>query len=345
MTTQNVPIWLAGMPEYNLRFDERHVPSVPLGCRQHALDVFHNCGDESSLRGRLDAEYVAVLEALLDAGMPFRILNLSTAQSPLADRLRADGYPEFHIDVSGQGSTYTYPRDLMVYLNDYEIALVSDSWLKPGVADLGGVNCWPTCWSEGGRILMCDDTLVVFRHPEKKMARDQPTLNRLRERGLKVVEIPAGIFCTIDQEGATTNLFFDPHIDRLGGLLRGKDGQLHLIFGPGYRTGPLDNPLDAMESADLVHRIAEASGITLHLLPDGALPYGASLVQSTNGAVVVTGGDPSVAALLEILLGANNVVPTRTPITHFPIFASAGIHCLVTESPDFLLCPPRAKNC
>lgn len=329
--------WLAGMPEYSLRFDERHVPSVLLGCRQNALDVFATCADEACLRDRLDREYMAVLEALLEAGMPFRILNLDLAESPLADRLRADGYPEFHIDASGQGSTYAYPRDLMVYLAEFGIALVSDGWLRPGAGDRDGVACWTSAWAEGGRVLMSGDTMVVFRHPEKDGAPEQATLGALRERGIHIVEIPAGIFCSLDRDGDLTGLFHDHHIDRAAGLVRGQDGACHLILGPGYQTGPLDAPLDIGTSCDAVRRICDPAGIAVHVLPETCPPYAASLVQSHAGVVVAGGGHDAHLEILAAIVGHENVAPTSVPLTHFPVFASAGLHCLVTESPEFLL--------
>jgi len=333
--------WLAGMPEYSLCFRERNVPSVLFGCRRHAREIFETCTDEAELRDRLDREYLAMLEALLDAGMPFRILNLDGAESPLADALRDEGYPEFHIDARGQGSTYAYPRDLMVYLADFGIALVSEGWLRPGAGDRDGVECWTTRWSEGGRVLMSGGTLAVFHHPAKPGAPEQATLEALRERGLSIIEIPAGVFCTLDRDGDVLGLFYDHHIDRAAGLLRGLDGALHLLLGPGYQTGPLNAPLDSQASCDRVRRACDPAGVTVHVLPESCPPYAASLVQSADG-VVVTGSDhEAVLAVLADIVGAENVVPTATPLTHFPVFASAGLHCLVTESPDFLLAPKR----
>jgi len=341
-STQAGRLWLTGFPEYGLQHAHRQVPGVLLGNVAVARTILADSGDAPRFSRQFDAEYRSILDALLEAGMPFRVLNLHAATTDLSAQLRADRYPGFRIDAPEQGSTYLYPRDLMVYLRSHDIALTSATWLKPGAGDRGGVSCWPTCWSEGGRVLFSDDTLVVFRHPEKAEAPEQETLNRLRDRGLRVVEIPAGIFGTIDQEGHLSGLFYDHHIDRAAGLVRGPDGTGHLLLGPGYRTGPLNAPLDAHESIAVVRRICEAAGIQVHGIPDTALPYATSLVQSPEGTVVISGGNESVAEVLETIIGAEAVVPTALPITHFPVFASAGIHCLVTESPDFLLAPRTA---
>lgn len=343
-STQAGRLWLTGFPEYGLQHAHRQVPGVLLGNVAVARAILADSGDAPRFSRQFDAEYRSILDALLEAGMPFRVLNLHAAASDLSAQLRADRYPGFRIDAPEQGSTFLYPRDLMVYLRSHDIALTSATWLKPGAGDRGGVSCWPTCWSEGGRVLFSDDTLVVFRHPEKAEAPEQETLDRLRDRGLRVVEIPAGIFGTIDQEGHLSGLFHDHHIDRAAGLVRGPDGTGHLLLGPGYRTGPLNAPLDAHESIAVVRRICETADIQVHGIPDTALPYATSLVQSPEGTVVISGGNESVAEVLETIIGAEAVVPTALPITHFPVFASAGIHCLVTESPDFLLAPRTAMS-
>lgn len=343
-STQAGQLWLTGYPDHGLQHAQRHVPGVLLGSAEAARAILADSNDESRFGHRFEAEYRSVLDALLEAGMPFRVLNLHAATSELSTQLRADHYPGFRIDVPQQGSTFLYPRDLMVYLRTHDIALTSPTWLKPGAGDRGGVSCWPTCWSEGGRVLFSDETLIVFRHPEKTEAPDQETLRRLRDRGLRVVEIPAGIFCSLDQEGHLSGLFHDHHIDRAAGLVRGPDGTGHLLLGPGYRTGPLNAPLDAEQSIAVVRRICETADIQVHGIPDTALPYATSLVQSPEGTVVISGGNESVAEVLETILGANAVVPTALPITHFPVFASAGIHCLVTESPDFLLAPQTVRQ-
>lgn len=333
--------WLAGMPEYRLSFADRHVPSVPLGCRAQALQVLASCADESVFRRQLDEEYLSVVEGLLDAGMGFRILNLSTAESPLAEQLRAREFPEFRIQVEPHGSTYTYPRDLLVYLADQRLALVHEGWLRAGLECWNETECWPTIWAEGGRMLVSGGTLVVFRHPGKLRAPDARVLDRLRERGLSVLEIPAGVFCSLDADGDLTGLFHDHHIDRAAGLVLGQDRAHHLLLGPGYRTGSLSDPLDAVASRDAVRRICEPVGIEVHMLPDSLPCYASSVVQS--GKVVLAPGDQGdLKESLVDIVGSGNVVTTASTLTHFPVFAAAGLRCLVTESPEFLLEPRSA---
>ncbi len=331
--------WLVGTPNYQLSYADRCIPGVLLGCADAARELLLSAPGESAFRRRFEAEYTAVLEALLNAGMPFRILNLHSADTPLGERLRAQGYPDFRIDTDPRGSTFQYPRDLLVYLRKQGIALVNKHWLRPGAGDRAGVSCWPSDWCEGGRVLASGNTLAVFFHPEKPGAPEQATLGQLRELGLKVVEIPAGIFTSMDGDGHATGLFYDHHIDRAAGLAAGTDGALHLILGPGYRTGPLRAPLDATASSDAVRRICDKAEITLHVLPDSSLPYAPSCVQSPEGVAVVSGGDDTLREMLAGIVGPDNVVTTGVPLTHFPVFASAGLHCLVTESPEFLLAP------
>ncbi|MBX3180831.1 MAG: hypothetical protein KF886_26080 [Candidatus Hydrogenedentes bacterium] len=323
------------MPVYPLSFADRHVPAVPLGCVDAARARLAEAREETYL-AQIDAEYRAVLGALLEAHMPFRILNLGSAESALADALRAEGYPEFRLALPEPGSAYAYPRDLMVYLKGFGIALVPEGWAAEDALAGLAVECWPTPWAEGGRALVSGDTMVVFRHPEKPAAPDQATLDRLRERGVRVVELPAGIFCTLDRDGDITRVFHEHHIDRAAGLARGPDSATHLLLAPGFRTGPLLSPLSKSASRDAVRRACDAADLALHVLPDTAPPYAASLVQSDAGVIVLGAHDPDTVQAATEVAGAGQVVTTAVELSHFPTFAGAGIHCLVTESPEFL---------
>lgn len=42
-------------------------------------------------------------------------------------------------------------------------------------------------------------------------------------------------------------------------------------------------------------------------------------------------------ALASEIVGAENFAATKTPVVHYPVFAGAGIHCLVTEYPKPLV--------
>jgi len=60
-------------------------------------------------------------------------------------------------------------------------------------------------------------------------------------------------------------------------------------------------------------------------------------VQFTSGDVLVTGGDEGTLAAVAEIVGNKHVLTTGVAISRYPVFAAAGIHCLITESPRPLM--------
>jgi hypothetical protein len=56
-------------------------------------------------------------------------------------------------------------------------------------------------------------------------------------------------------------------------------------------------------------------------------------VQLPDGRILANAEDTEVLELLTSNVGARQLLLTPLPLRHYPLFARAGLHCLVTESP------------
>jgi len=67
------------------------------------------------------------------------------------------------------------------------------------------------------------------------------------------------------------------------------------------------------------------------------VPYATAVMQFKNGKTLATGGDEELLVTLEDVVGSGNLHVTEIPFSAYPVFASAGLHCLVTETPGPLI--------
>jgi hypothetical protein len=146
------------------------------------------------------------------------------------------------------------------------------------------------------------------------------------------------VVCGLDRRnGHVLQLTHDRHLDRSMALLRDGDGTQHLIVDPGYRTGPLTAPLPVSRSIDLLRRACDRLEVELHVPESISVPYATCAVQLPGSSVLMTGGDVGVLECVREFIPPERVLTTRTPWVAYPVFASAGLHCLVTELPEPLL--------
>jgi hypothetical protein len=167
-------------------------------------------------------------------------------------------------------------------------------------------------------------------------------VRKLQGFGLQVAIIPQIVASVFTSEGGITDRCFgNDHLDRSMCLIKGQDGQIHFIAEPLLflvkwinRTKLRWEPMDPDESWQLIERTCDSIGVIPHR-PQQSLqiPYSLNLVQFFDGRILMTGGEPQIAALLRDIVGKNKVFETRIPIVHYPAWAQAGIHCLITEAP------------
>lgn len=330
-------MWLVGPPLFELSRETGPLNSVAPAQIGLARPVRAGVSSDRDLHRLLRWEYHAILDALLDAGTPFRILNLSRAKSAVAKSLRKKGYPSLDLPVEHLGSFSTYPRDLFLYAEAARLLLVHPACFRMRTRERRGFTMLPSAWAEGGRMVFQGDRAVLGKHPEMNRLPAPSALNRMRAGGMGIAAIPAAIFVTLGPRGAVQSSHYEPHIDRYASLVRDKRGAHVLLLDPGYRSGPLLDPWDVSRSLDAARRACARHAIEVRMPPKLGVPYGISLVAVANERYLMSSGDPDTTDWVASIVGRERLFVTSRPIMHYPVFASAGIHCLVTESPEALV--------
>ncbi len=332
--------WLVGVHDFRaFRFRRDREVLVPIGQERVARRVLRAARTRTAIVEQLRAEYRSIIDALWDMHVPFRVLNLDHGDPEIARWLRATGCTSLRFPGSTPLAYQLFPRDLFVYLKHAGVLLVHPDVFRLRSSETKGCEIIHTPLAEGGRVLFAGDRMLIGRHPEGRCpSGEAATIRRLRARGMRIAEIPYPLCYQLSPHdgGDRMALAYDSHLDRSASLIQGTSG-LSLVLDPGYRTGPLLAPLSGEQSIALVRAACERIEVSVRVPPAGGVPYATSAVQVQDGKVLVSGGHPDLLAVIAELCEPGRVHATARAIEAYPVFAAAGLHCVVTESPVPLL--------
>ena len=287
------------------------------------------------LADALRTEYAAIAHALSSTGEDFVVVNLAKIIDQGGDNVGMQneslclepGFPE---------QLYTFPRD--AFMTVKRLFLTNAG---PSVAmRINNAECTGLCsqFGEGGRVLGRRKTLLVAEalciNGEAALSEQLEDMGKIRDMGYLMATIPNpdGIVC-----GSTDkrSISYTDHLDRVGGLLEDRCGELYLVLDPNFRCYSDGTSLLSREdSRGLVQSQCESVGVEVLISPrDLEVPYSVGFYQTPGGRVVITSGDEAVAETVANIVGEENVYTTNVPIEYFPAHVSAGIHCLVTDIP------------
>jgi hypothetical protein len=163
---------------------------------------------------------------------------------------------------------------------------------------------------------------------------------------IQVGILPPPLGCAVRKTKALYEYkpFFSDHLDRVGCLLEGRDGMLHLVVDPqmcsiewfGGTTLPwkIRGPEETFEELKV---ICNKLHITLCSPSKLVVPYTLNLEQFSDGRVLMTSGDNEVKELIGGIVGEENIFETPLPIRFLPVYQNAGIRCLINKAPTPLL--------
>ncbi len=331
--------YLLGMPVFDgIPYQGKSPVIVPLGQRELARQVLGRIPRKEAMTRTLKSEYRSIAKALLDMKIDFRILNLQDGDGKIRRWLSEIGCRGAEFPLKKPSPWQLFPRDMFVYFEPLKTVLVHSGLFKLKQDRSHLCHIIHTELAEGGRVVFSDFHLVTCCHPEGSKKKNK-IIRRLQERGLKMTIIPCPIFAHFSREsrGRILSLYYEFHIDRSASLLKGRDGEYYLVLDPGYRTGSLMEPLAVQKSIDLVREECERNGVHVRVPKSLSVPYATSAVQFDNGEVLVTGGDEEVLNTMADIVGSENLHVTGVPISAYPVFGAAGLHCLITENPGPLI--------
>lgn len=320
---------------------------APAGQLDLCREVLRESMDWNMAATKMQAEYLAIVLALRDMGVHFKIVYahpekidqivLGVCVNRLGCRLM--GFPEGFFPAS-----VAYPRDFCTVLPNL-LLLSSNATARLNAKEKNGWRLRISPYGEGGRALVQGGTMIGCEKAVLTDGKSTPCdreAEELRRLGIKVGFFPS----TLSTEFSGPNeggekVFSNDHIDRVACMLRGKDGKLSLVVDPMVYTANWSMPAflkpwtvcDPEETRDHLCRNLGPMGIKIRWPEKLSVPYALNLVQFADGRVLMTAGDPCVKALVESIVGEGNVFETAIPIRYFPVWARAGIRCLVSEAP------------
>jgi len=341
------PFWLVGEPTF--RPGPREEYFAPVGQADLCVRVLQETKDSTEVIPRLREEYLSIVWMLKQMEIELRILY---AHEDLVDQqalsicvevlqCKLAGFPGEYFPPS-----IIYPRDLSVLLPG--TLLVNSQVVRTLVERKGGYEIIGSPYGEGGRVLHSRDVVLVSErmiHEEmSSYPADEVELKRITPIGTRVGLLPPPVVQVFTRSGLQNRLQCNDHMDRVGCLIFGKDGNLHLVVDPqmqtinwrGTKATPW-TPVGPRETFERLIRICDPLGVTVHRPRETLIPYSLNLLQFPDGRVLMTGGDEPVAEVISEIVGEKNIFSTPTPIRYLPTWAYAGIRCIVNEAPLPLL--------
>lgn len=290
------------------------------------------------ISARLADEYLAIGQALKEAGEEFGIINLSlTPESGVYADIRQLSDLSVVMRQSVPGPIRMYPRDMAVIME--RLWLLNEKGFLPLERRMGEVRAISSPLGEGGCVLYCPNTAITCEYcwtEERHEAPVPPYAEAIAEAGVNVIMLPNPICGPLSATMRISDTGMNDHIDRVAGLLTAPDGSLHLVVDTGYYSNQDYETLEPPQTIRLVQERCAEFEITVHIPRRVKIPYSMGFYQAGNGKVVLTAGDEYMAELVAGIVGEDNVIPTLIPILAYPVIAKSSIRCLIGELPATL---------
>jgi len=324
---------------------DREEFQVPVGQVNACLEVLTET-PSTGVADILRDEYLSIVQALVDMGIEFRIIYshpdmVDEQMLAICHKAYRCKFCRFTPDFLP--STIMYPRDFCtvmpgIILFNPQVQLLTER--------KDGYRLLSSPYGQGGRAWVAKSTMIVGERiigENKSWRATEDDYGAIQEEGIQVGLVPPPIGTYIKREGLTDRFYPNDHLDRVGGMLVGKDGEsLHLVVDSQILTtdyvttsqGQEKVPLDPATSIARIQATCDSLGVTLHI-PSSPLtvPYVLNFVQFPDGRVLMTSGDAVAQQIVSSIAGKENVFTTRVPIRFLPVYTYAGIHCIVSEAP------------
>lgn len=339
-------LYLVGEPFFRPEPKEEYY--APIGQLELCQKILKETQDKTLVLDRLRKEYLAIVWTLKQMEIDFRIIYAHGDQ--IDKKVLGVCTQELGCKLAGFDQGYfapsvIYPRDFATVLPG--LVLVNSEVVDLKVRGKDDYKILPSPYGEGGRVLFSEKTILITERLAIKEGHSRPVEPRdiavFSEMGIKVGILPFPVSRSFSLSGPKNKSFGNDHIDRVACLIRGKERKLHLVVDPLIHTTDWKDykhvrwmPRFPRESMEKIEHTCEAMGINVCYPKGLEVPYSLNLIQFPDSRVLMTGGDETVAEIIGEIVGKENLFKTPIPIRFFPVWAYAGIRCLVSEAPMIL---------
>lgn len=318
---------------------------APFGQLNLCHDILKETQDREKIIENLAREYLAIVYALKEMDIRFYITysakaakNAENLLSICQEALKCKfiGLPEnFPFELG------CYPRDMLVYLKRQKTVLVNSSIANLNIKNKDLHQFFPSPYGEGGRVLFSDEIALI----SKQLVSDNSRVSHVAESGifkrieLKVSALPVPLSGVFSLDGIKEKVNSNDHLDRVSNLVKGKDGNLHLIIDPNICTLENDGKkewlsLGPKKSKEKIISYCEPLGIKVHYPKKMEIPYSINFEQFPDRRVLVTKGEKYLNRIIGRIVGWENIFTTEVPIRFLPVYNRAGIRCMVNQIPE-----------
>lgn len=342
-------LYLVGEPILKpLLSNRRHY--APVSQVDLCQKVLRETQEPNMVLRKLQEEYLAIIWSLKEIGINFRIIYSHedrVDKQVLEACIQGLGCRLAGFDRSYFPPAVAYPRDFVTVLPD--LILVNSQIARVKVGEKDDYRILSSPYGEGGRVLAWEKTMLVCERLilEDKHSSGPKGLREIRQAGIKIALFPPFLSTAFSISGVEKRAFFNDHLDRVACLIQGKDRGLHLVVDPqiytadwkGRKQAPCWIQRFPENTIKRIKQVCEPLEIEVHCPKKLEISYSLNLIQFPDGRVLMTSGDDSVAEVVSEIVGEDKITQTQIPIRFFPVWACAGIRCLVNEAPMPLLKP------
>lgn len=312
--------------------------------------ILRETQDQSTVLENLRQEYLAIVCALSEMGINFRIIYShedKVDKGLIALCIKYLGCKLAGIDGRCFPPSVIFPRDFATTL-PRAILVNSDLFEVRVQKKRGSYNILFSPYGEGGRVLTCGRTMLVGEQLiTKKGEVAKPVgLRKIAKMNIQIGLFPLPLSVKFSATEIKNKISYNDHLDRMACLIRGKDENLHLVVAPKVYTADLEGdgkcswiPRSPEDTAKKIKSTCGPLGIKVHFPEKIEVPYSLNLIQFPDGRILMTSGDKSVEKVIREIVGEDKIFKTPIPIRFFPVWAYGGIRCLVNKAPE-----PLFKN-
>ena len=321
-------------------FHQRPNISEGFHCPWDHYDMFKQITDKSSADGnlasRMAEEYTAIANGILNMGYTFSMLTRPSFNKEVLGTLVKNGIKTVEMPQK-MYFRYTFIRDLWTHIPNTGTVIMAPYENKAPFAGLVTFASGGTLLCEGGKNFITEKYFFTLKLTDKKSFSNEFFLAKEflpTAISQKAIILPNPILHSEIGEDSGWSPEF--HIDRAFSVITDKKGEVHIFIDPKIHIGiDVDASATLVSTEDSIWAIKEylaSNGITnVHVPKELPVPYGLGAMQFHDGKVLLSGGQPEVAAMYREILGNDQVFETEIPITHYSAIFRSGIRCLINE--------------